>query len=144
MSAPATPSSSNPLAYLGWDAAWESARAGFDPELGPGRVVRVDRGLWSVLTDRGLERVGLSGDLLDATGDDPVAAPCAGDWVLLRRWCDGRSTLEHVLPRRSAVVRAQASGSSTGQALAANLDAAVVVAGLDQEPSVSRIERLLT
>lgn len=141
---PATPPPQHPLAHLGWDARWESARTGLGADLTPGRVVRVDRGLWSVLTERSLERVGLSGDLLGESGDDPLAAPCVGDWTLLRHWCDGRATLEHVLPRRTAVVCAQACGTSLGQPLVANIDVAAVVAALDEEPSITRVERLVS
>ena len=56
----------------------------------------------------------------------------------------GRSAdVEAVLERRTAVIRADASGSSRGQVLAANVDAIAVVVGLHPEPNLGRIERLL-
>lgn len=132
------------LAQLGWDDGWAAAASGPAFDARPGRVVRVDKGVCSVRTEHTVHRVGLSGDLLSSTCQDPVAAPCVGDWVMLRSWSDGRETLERVLPRRSALVRGQAGGASPGQALAANIDLVAVVVGLDQVPSESRLERFLT
>jgi ribosome biogenesis GTPase len=48
-----------------------------------------------------------------------------------------------VLPRRTAVVRAEASGTSRGQVLAANVDTVAVVVSLAAEPDLGRLERLL-
>jgi ribosome biogenesis GTPase len=81
--------------------------------------------------------------LLDATASDSTAAPCTGDWCIVRTWPDGPLTIEAVLERRTAVIRAEASGSSRGQVLVANVDAIGVVVGLHPEPNLSRIERLL-
>jgi ribosome biogenesis GTPase len=64
--------------------------------------------------------------------------------VVLQTWSDGRVTVEAVLPRRTALVRAvTAPGVAQGQVLAANADAVAVVEGLHPEPDVGRIERLL-
>ena len=65
-----------------------------------------------------------------------------GDWVVLA--AEGhRLVVERVLPRRSAVVRAQVDGSSHGQVLAANADVVAVVEGMAPDPDAGRIERLL-
>ncbi|HCT75433.1 MAG TPA: ribosome small subunit-dependent GTPase A [Micromonosporaceae bacterium] len=132
------------LASLGWE---DQFAAGYPPLAQPdhevGRVVRADRGICTVLTATGDLRAGLSGDVLAAAAIDPVALPCAGDWVALRHWPDERVTLEQVLPRRSAIVRRTADKDATGQVLAANLDVAAVVASLDPTPELQTIERLL-
>ena len=47
------------------------------------------------------------------------------------------------MPRRTAVVRAEASETSRGQVLAANLDLAAVVVAMHPEPNIGRVERLL-
>ncbi|GGJ80724.1 putative ribosome biogenesis GTPase RsgA [Pilimelia anulata] len=131
------------LASLGWDAGFASALPADEPELRPGRITRVDRGIGTVLTADGPVRASLGGDLLAAAARDPVALPCAGDWVAVRHWPDGRLTAELVLPRRSAVVRRTSDKDSTGQVLAANLDVAAVVEPVDPGPDLGRIERLL-
>ncbi len=112
--------------------------------LRPCRVARVDRGRCTVLTVDGPVRASLGAPVLERTAADPTTAPCTGDWAAVRVWPDGPVTLEIVLPRRTSVVRADVGGTSRGQVLAANLDVVAVVAGLIPEPSISRVERLLT
>ena len=136
------------LASLGWDASFaaaysELAHTDTDIHQRPGRVVRADRGVCTVLTEAGVVRASLAGAVLSAAGRDPVALPCTGDWVVVRTWPDQRVTAEAVLPRRSAVVRRTADKDATGQVLAANVDAAAVVEPIDPAPDLGRIERLL-
>ncbi|HEY8472324.1 MAG TPA: ribosome small subunit-dependent GTPase A [Natronosporangium sp.] len=132
------------LASLGWDGGFASAFSRFaSAEQVPGRVVRADRGVCTVLTAAGTVRASFAGSLLAAAGRDPVALPCAGDWVVVRTWPDGRISAEAVLPRRSSVVRRTAGKEATGQVLAANIDVAAVIEPMDPSPEVGRIERLL-
>lgn len=133
-----------PLHQLGWDDSWREQFSACGREGAPGRVARVDRGLCSVLTGAGVARASWGTELLDAVSADPLLAPCTGDWGVVRQWPDGPTTLEAVLPRRTAVVRAEAAGTSMGQLLAANVDVVAVVVALHPEPNFGRIERLLT
>lgn len=112
-------------------------------ELTVGRVARVDKGLGTVLTEDGPVRASWSGAVLAAIAADAQATPCTGDWVAVRRWPDDRATVEAVAPRRTSIVRAEAGGSSRGQVLAANVDVAAIVVGLEPEPNIGRIERFL-
>lgn len=130
------------LAALGWDDAWaaEARDRGADAV---GRVSRVDRGVCTVVTTTGPMRASLGGELLDAVAHDATAAPSTGDWVTLRRWPDDRTTAEAVLSRRSSIVRADPAPDSKGQVLASNLTHAGIVAGLDQVPSMTKLERML-
>ncbi|WP_035854327.1 ribosome small subunit-dependent GTPase A [Cryptosporangium arvum] len=113
---------------LGWDSAWADS---FAPHaaggLIPGRVVRVDRGRCEVAT--GTEVLHAEYSRLDV---------CTGDWVAL----SGLS-IHAVLPRRTALVRASASGVSSGQVLAANVDVVAVVIPCEGELDLGRAERLL-
>jgi ribosome biogenesis GTPase / thiamine phosphate phosphatase len=132
------------LSSVGWDDTLARAyRRQFGPDHQPGRVSRVDRGVCSVLTADGAGRASLGGAVLAAAAADPTRLPCAGDWVVVRHWPDQRSTVESVLPRRTAIVRATAGKEALGQVLAANVDVAAVVAAVDPEPDLGRIERLL-
>jgi ribosome biogenesis GTPase len=74
---------------------------------------------------------------------DPALLPCAGDWVVLRRWPDRRTTLDCVLPRRTVLIRRTADKDSTGQVLAANADTVAVVEPMHPAPDDARVERLL-
>ncbi|MGH1562822.1 ribosome small subunit-dependent GTPase A [Mumia sp. DW29H23] len=103
-----------------------------------GRVVRGDRGLVRVLDHDGAvvtARVAVA-------GTDPLDAPCVGDWVTVARAGDDLA-VEAVGPRRTLLERAEPGGSSRHQPLAANVDTVAVVVGLDQMPSLEKIERLL-
>jgi ribosome biogenesis GTPase len=134
------------LTSLGWDDEFQAAYARFthrDAMVQPARVTRVDRGVCTVLGADGTHRASIGGGLLAAAAQDPVRLPCAGDWVIVATWPDERLTLEAVLPRRTAVIRASAGAEALAQVLAANIDAAAVVAPVDPEPDLGLIERLL-
>jgi ribosome biogenesis GTPase len=64
--------------------------------------------------------------------------------VVVRDWPDHRQTVERVLPRASAVVRATAGKQSHGQILCANADYVAVVVALHPDPVLARVERLLS
>ena len=128
-------------------------RIGYDPDMARwaaaadahlGRVVRVDRGLASVLTDDGPLRAGVGGALLGRMAGDPTEGPCTGDWCVVRTWPDHRHTVERLLPRRTAVVRATAGEQSHGQVLCANVDVAALVVALHPVPVLAKVERLVT
>ncbi len=141
--APSRPGPGPTLSALGWDDEWADLAATMPGGGAPGRVVRVDRGLATVLTRKGTVRAGLGGALLDAVATDRLHAPVTGDWVLIRRWPDDRVTLEAVLPRRTSLLRAGAGERSEGQLLAANATVAAVVVGLVPDPGMAKVERLL-
>ncbi|MCI0688911.1 MAG: ribosome small subunit-dependent GTPase A [Sporichthyaceae bacterium] len=139
--------SSYDLASLGWDDFFSASfgnHADGDSAAQPGRVTRVDRARVTVLTADGPEHAVLSPTLLAAAAEDPTGQPCTGDWVVVRRWPDGRVSAEAVLPRRTVFLRASGNSRlSKGQVLAANIDTVMVTEGLQPEPDLGRIERLL-
>lgn len=120
------------LHLLGWDSARDAELASYDGAVA-GRVTRVDRGAVDVATADNPVRVEL-------TGDEPAIV--VGDWVALTpvppRW-----QVEAVLERRSLLRRAAASGRSTAQALAANVDVVVVAVPAVPEPRLPMVERLV-
>nr|WP_284287253.1 GTPase RsgA [Angustibacter aerolatus] len=128
-----------------WRAAFDDVEtvdvAGHDRLLA--RVTRTDRGACDVLADDGPRRTTWGADVVAAVAHDPLAVPSTGDWVVVQPWPDGHDTVEAVLPRRTAVVRAQVGGTSSGQVLAANVDVVAVVEGLVPDPDLGRIERFL-
>jgi ribosome biogenesis GTPase len=139
------------LADLGWEESWQealsaAASTALDEALPtgmPGRVARVDRGMCTVLTAAGPVRATLGGDVLQALAADANAAPCTGDWALVRQWPDGPVTIEALAPRRTSLIRAEAYKGSRAQVLAANVDVVAAVVALHPEPNLGRIERLL-
>ncbi len=117
-------------------SALDGALAGAPPGTVAGRVGRVDRGRFQLLSTHGGVPVATSG----------VSPVCVGDWCTAQPTPDrGANTyaLADLLPRRTALVR-QSSGSRVeSQALAANMDAVMVVVPLDRAVSRRQIERFL-
>ncbi len=132
------------LETIGYDEATAASFAPWDTaDATIGRVTRVDRGVASVLTEDGPVRASWGGPVLTRAAQDPTAAPSTGDWCVLRTWPDHRVTVEHVLPRRTAVVRSTAGKAAEGQVVCANVDLVGVVVALEPLPTENRIERLL-
>lgn len=147
------------LLGLGWDDAWAHAYAAHladvpDPQIDVprlvGRVGRTDVASCDVLVPAD------GGELVVVTAHPPArrrpagasadAAPVTGDWVVLAHPCGtgpDELRVEAVLPRRTAVSRAQVGGSSRAQVLAANADVAAVVEAMDPDVDHGRLERLL-
>lgn len=123
----ATPST-DVLVRHGWtdEVAQRFTRSGL-PLSAAARVTRTDRGEAIVATGTGVTRVRWDG-----------VAPVTGDWVAV-----ADDTIIATLPRRSVIVRGNA-GENGDQALAANVDIAMVVVGLDTKLSLNRLERALT
>lgn len=145
---PPPPAAADQLVRLGYDDGWHAAFeaattvAVATPPF-PARVTRTDRGACDVHAATGPIRATWGADVVAAVAGDPLAVPSTGDWVRAQAWPDGNATVEAVLPRRSSVVRAQVSGNSSGQVLAANVDAVAVVEALYPDPDLGRIERFM-
>lgn len=131
------------LETIGYDAATAASFAPWDAaDASVGRVARVDRGVLTVLTETGPHRVTLSGALLSRVAADPATVPCLGDWVVVRTWPDRRETVEHVLPRRTALVPGY--GDPAHAPVAANVDLVAVVVDLGAAgPRPGELRRLL-
>jgi ribosome biogenesis GTPase len=91
-----------------------------------------------VLLD-GLEYGALMSGALLAKGQVPIV----GDWVSVRQVEPEWVLIEDVEPRRSSITRRAPGREGTEQVLAANVDLALIVCGLDGDFNVRRIERYL-
>jgi ribosome biogenesis GTPase len=69
--------------------------------------------------------------------------PAVGDWLASRRVDSGFAWIEAVLPRRTQFSRRVAGKAIAEQVIAANIDLAVIVCGLDGDFNLRRIERYL-
>ena len=69
--------------------------------------------------------------------------PAVGDWVASRRVDPKLALIEAVLPRRTKFSRRIAGRTVAEQVIAANVDLAVIVCGLDGDFNVRRLERYL-
>jgi ribosome biogenesis GTPase / thiamine phosphate phosphatase len=129
------------LEELGWDADWSSAFEQLgDDNLFPARVVAHHRGAYVVWSSDGELRARAAGRLY-YRHEVGAPLPAVGDWVAIAREDAGAATITAILPRRGAFVRKHAGRDSTDQVLAANVDVALLLGGLDDDFSLRRLER---
>ena len=136
-----------PLAQLGWDPAWATAFKPFDErDRWPARVIASRRDAWVVAMPNGDRDAVVAGRLRhDALG--PADLPAVGDWVAVTGEVegDGQVVIRAVLPRRTVFRRGAEDGHAVDeQILAANVDVALVMTGLDGDFNLRRIERYLS
>jgi ribosome biogenesis GTPase / thiamine phosphate phosphatase len=135
------------LETLGWDLEWEAAFVPFAADdVRPARVVAVHR-------ETAVVRDGAGGGDRSASvsGSFRFTAlarsdfPAVGDWVAI----GNDDVVIAILPRRSVFKRMAADSSRRGsslddeQIMASNIDVALLVAGLDNDFNLRRIERYL-
>jgi len=128
---------------LGWNSRLSEEFKRYEGDgLLPARVTAGQRESCTVACAQGELLAEVSGRFRrDAAGKSDY--PVVGDWVVVSpRPADGRATIQAVLPRASAFVRQGPDGSE--QVVAANIDTAVIVMGLDRDFNLRRMERYLT
>jgi ribosome biogenesis GTPase / thiamine phosphate phosphatase len=136
------------LRAIGWrdgvDPRWQ-ALLDRDPGASPARIVEQHRSGYVVATGPG---DGIAVESLPEWqrpagyrkgGIAPEERPAVGDWVLVE---DGKRIVA-LLPRRGAIKRAAAGEHYRQQLIAANVDVAFIVCGLDGDFNPRRIERYL-
>ena len=133
------------LEQLGWDAAWTEAHSPFAAQgLRPARVIAVHRET-SIVRDGGGDRPASVSGAFRFAALAQSDFPTVGDWVAL----DGDDVVAAILPRRSVFKRMASDASRRGtriddeQIMASNVDVALLVAGLDNDFNLRRIERYL-
>ena len=109
--------------------------------LVPARVLAHHRGLWRVVTAEGERAARLSGRF---AGDaSPGEHPVVGDWLGVSSEGATDEVIVHaLLPRRSAFSRRAVSGGGV-QVIAANVDVVFLVAALNADLNLRRLERYL-
>lgn len=117
------------LASLGWDEFFAAELAPHQHTHLPARVCRIDRGAADLRTESGELRAGFTAGQLDLA---------VGDWVAV-----DESGICFALRRRTAIVRAAASGESRVQTLVANVDDVLVTVAACPAPRLGHIERLV-
>ncbi len=141
------------LMNLGWNQFFASH---FEPyQTGsylPARVFCGQNGIYQLYSEIGEVTAELAGKL-GYTAGSRGALPVVGDWVLMQPSASaGPAVIHAVLPRQTCFKRKAAIGSRRRvsdaapeeQVIAANVNTAFLVSGLDREFNLRRIERYLT
>lgn len=132
------------LALLGWDEGRDSHLKENHPELIPARVAVEHRHSYSVLAATGEMSAEVTGRMRHGALLR-TQLPAVGDWVAARQVPgEAKVMIEAVLPRRSSFSRDVAGLTTEEQVLAANVDKVFVLAGLDGDLNLRRVERFLT
>jgi ribosome biogenesis GTPase len=135
------------LAELGWGPFFEAHFKAFRAEgLIPARVAREERDLYGLYGEFGRRSAEVTGRMRHLARTR-MELPAVGDWVAAAMPSgDGPATIQTVLPRKSRISRHQAGPVTIEQIIAANIDVAFLVSGLDggRNFHVPTIERYVT
>lgn len=105
-----------------------------------GRVISVKGFKYHLMLESGETEAELSGKLLFAT--DHELLPKVGDWVFCLKY-DTMGYITDVYPRMNMLARKNPGNTSEKQILAANIDYAMIVQGLDRDFNLMRLDRYL-
>jgi len=144
-----------PLSAIGWrwtaatlDPGWRALLEAF-PQARPARIVEQHRNGYRVAEAPEQAQPAESLPQWQRAGSyrkgdiSPEERPAVGDWVLVEGAPPGAVRIVALLPRFSAIKRAAAGEHYRQQVIAANIDTAFVVCGLDADFNPRRIERYL-
>lgn len=127
---------------LGWDAYFEGQWS-TNEGCAAARVVVQQRALWRLAGEFGECWAHASGKLRLAS-EAGADWPAVGDWVAVElQGSGGDATIHQVLPRRSCFSRKSAGKEIAEQVIASNVDVALIVAALDGDFNLRRIERYM-
>jgi ribosome biogenesis GTPase len=105
-----------------------------------GRVISVKGFKYHLILESGETEAELSGKLL--FGNDHELLPKVGDWVFCLKY-DTMGYITEVFPRINRLARKNPDKTSEKQILAANIDYALIVQGLDRDFNLMRLDRYL-
>ncbi len=137
---------------LGWNSFFEKQFEKLKKHnLIPARVAQERKSIYLVFAEPGELRAEVSGRFIH-TARSKGDFPAVGDWVAILPRPEGdKAMIHHLLPRmtrfsRKAILSGgmpDLGGKTQEQVLAANVDVAFLVSGLDGELNLRRIERYL-
>ena len=124
-----------------WPAGWEAVITAH-PDARPARVTEQHRSGYVVAESIDDAQSAESLPDWQRPRCEPIHRAAVGDWVLVEG-VPGKLRIVALLPRISVIKRAAAGEHYKQQLIAANVDTAFVVTGLDADFNVRRIERYL-
>jgi ribosome biogenesis GTPase len=134
---------SNRLYGLGWDDQREHEISKWPRHMLPGRVLAEHRGAYSVLSAQGQLWAQVTGKVRHEAASR-ADLPTTGDWVVAEIHDENQATIHAVLQRRTRFSRNIAGKATDEHVIAANIDVSFLVASLEREVNLRRIERYLT
>lgn len=133
------------LKKLGWSDFFEAGRSGLkDNDLTPARIIRQLKKIFWVHDGSHEYQAVLAGKFYKKA-ETPLDLPAVGDWVGVRGDKDADQVMiREILPRKSQFIRKAVLANTRPQVIAANIDTAFIMNGLDRDFNLRRIERYLS
>ena len=129
------------LTQYGWNSHFEHHYTSYiNQNLEAGRVTAINGFNHTIITTSGISEVMLAGTLMN--GKETWELPKVGDWVVFKAYYD-QSIIIEVLPRQNELSRKLPGRSSQKQVIAANIDTALILQGLDRDFNLQRLQRYL-
>jgi ribosome biogenesis GTPase len=129
------------LEHFGWNNHFQNHLDNYpDKSFEVGRVISIKGFKYELISRRGETEAELSGKLLYTSSQDEL--PKVGDWVFYLAY-DETGYIIDLFPRINEVYRKVAGKKNEKQILAANVDYALIVQGLDRDFNTMRLERYL-
>jgi ribosome biogenesis GTPase len=115
------------LAAIGYDAHFASALAALGGDLTPARIAIAHGESYVAWSERGVCKAVLAGKQVDRW-QQAIDRPQVGDWVAgTSSESGGALSIEHLLPRRTCLMRQASGGRGAAQVIAANVDVVGIV-----------------
>jgi ribosome biogenesis GTPase len=128
------------LNNYGWNAFHAENANAAEQGLSIGRVTSIKGFKYYLMTEGGELETELSGRLLYGTPSEDL--PKVGDWVSYMEY-PGLGYIISIFPRKNELSRKAAGVKFEKQVLAANVDYAFIVQGLDTDFNIMRLERYI-
>lgn len=129
------------LSQYGWNAVFENNYSNHKNNgLEAGRVLTINGHQYTLISIVGTIEAEPSGALLH--GKEPWDLPKVGDWVVFKAY-EEQGYVMDVLPRLNELSRKAPGKGTDKQVIAANIDAALLLQGLDRDFNLMRIQRYL-
>lgn len=130
------------LEQYGWNVFFHDYRKTYNnnTEFQTGRVISVQGFKYHLIAASGELEAELSGKLL--YGTEPELLPRVGDWVFFLNY-GAQGYIIDVFPRLNALSRKNPGNRTERQVLAANIDYALIVQGLDRDFNLMRLDRYI-
>lgn len=132
------------LRDIGFDSWFQGKQEELQrPDCSAARVTAVNRDSYLVSNGNSEVLAELTGKLMFSS-ESSTDYPCVGDWVLVQYYnADTLAIIHGILPRKSFLRRKTPGKKIDYQAIAANIDVALIVQSCDIDFNLRRLERYL-
>ena len=121
------------LEAIGYDAHFQSRLAALEGQLTPARIAIAHGESYIAWSSRGICKAVLAGGNRGDRWQEAIDRPQVGDWVAGSYSESGDTLLvEHLLPRRTSLMRQASGGRGVAQVIAANVDVVGIVSAFGE------------